>query len=127
VHLYHAVSSPAPVSELLEDPHPSNTSQTRTHFLSCLERIRAMAELHDIPAKHTHIDPGPVETALPQYVLRNSANIVVMGAVSRSYPDRAVFGYTAERLLDSITCDALIIKPPGFKSPVSRRGATPTP
>jgi hypothetical protein len=44
-----------------------------------------------------------------------------MGAVSRSYPERALFGYTAERVLDALDCDALIVKPKGFRCPVSRR------
>jgi universal stress protein E len=42
------------------------------------------------------------------------ANVVVMGAVSRSALERAVIGHTAERVLDALDCDVLVIKPPGF-------------
>jgi universal stress protein E len=50
---------------------------------------------------------------------------VVAGAVSRSGLKRAFIGNTAERLLDDLPCDLLIVKPAQFPSAVARtpRGA----
>ena len=48
------------------------------------------------------------------------AAIVVMGAVSRSGLRRAFIGNTAERVLDRLPCDVLVVKPPRFKSAVAR-------
>jgi universal stress protein E len=40
---------------------------------------------------------------------------MVMGAVSRSGLDRIFLGSTAERVLDRLPCDLLIVKPKGFQ------------
>jgi universal stress protein E len=44
-----------------------------------------------------------------------------MGAVSRSGLQRLFIGHTAERLIDQLNCDVLIVKPRGFKSPIRKR------
>jgi universal stress protein E len=42
-----------------------------------------------------------------------------MGAISRSGLKRLFIGNTAERILDDLTCDVLVVKPRGFVSKVS--------
>ena len=44
------------------------------------------------------------------------ADLLVMGAVSRSGLSHAHIGNTAEAVIDGVTCDVLIVKPRGFKS-----------
>jgi hypothetical protein len=44
-----------------------------------------------------------------------------MGAISRSGIKRFFFGNTAEALLDSLTCDMLIVKPAEFAARVPKR------
>jgi universal stress protein E len=48
-----------------------------------------------------------------------------MGAISRSGYKRLLIGNTAERILDELTCDIMVIKPETFRSDVPRaaRGA----
>jgi universal stress protein E len=46
--------------------------------------------------------------------------IVVMGAVSRSGLKRLLIGNTAERILDELRCDVLVVKPPRFRNRVPR-------
>ena len=50
---------------------------------------------------------------------RLRASLVVMGAISRSGIQRLLIGNTAERVLDDMPCDVLIVKPAGFKSKVA--------
>jgi universal stress protein E len=45
-----------------------------------------------------------------------------MGAVSRSGLKRLVVGDTAERILDALPCDVLVVKPASFTSRVPARG-----
>ena len=45
---------------------------------------------------------------------RIRSDVVVMGAIARSGLKRLVIGNTAEAVLDALTCDLLIVKPPGF-------------
>jgi universal stress protein E len=66
---------------------------------------------------------GRVSDELASVVKRINAAIVVMGAVSRSGLRRVFIGNTAERLLDDLNCDLLVVKPANFKSAVSRRRA----
>ncbi len=86
-------------------------------------RVRELARGHGVPKGSTRVTDGYVTQSLPQLVRAESADIVAMGAVSRSIIKRAVIGHTAERLLDVLDCDVLIAKPPGFRSPVRARSA----
>jgi universal stress protein E len=85
--------------------------------------MRELARRHGIPKSRTRDTDGYVTDSLPPLVRAESADIVAMGAVSRSFLKRAVLGHTAERLLDVLDCDVLIAKAPGFRSPVSSRSA----
>lgn len=58
-----------------------------------------------------HWTDTPIENSLPKLLDKLDASIVVMGAISRSGLDRVLIGSTAERLLDLIDRDVLIIKP----------------
>jgi universal stress protein E len=86
-------------------------------------RVRELARRHGVLKERTRVTDADVAESLPQLVRAESAGIVVMGAVSRSFVKRAVVGHTAERLLDVLDCDVLIVKPPGFRSPVRVRSA----
>jgi universal stress protein E len=79
----------------------------------------------EIPRSRQHIlDRHPVD-AIAQLAARLGSAIVVMGALSRSGMSRLLIGNTAERLLDRLGCDLLIVKPPGLVKPPPRvpRGA----
>jgi universal stress protein E len=64
---------------------------------------------------------GIVQPQLEAVVSRVGAQIVVMGAISRSGLRRIFIGNTAERVLDALSCDVLVVKPPGFKTSVTGR------
>ena len=52
---------------------------------------------------------------------KHRASVVVMGAVSRSALTRLFIGHTAERVIDALKCDVLIVKPRRFKTRVVPR------
>jgi len=64
-------------------------------------------------------------SAIAQAVRRSRSAILVMGAVSRSGLRRLLIGNTAERILDDVHCDVLVVKPLKFRNRVPRaaRGA----
>ena len=62
---------------------------------------------------------GTPQDLLPVLAEKRAADLVVLGAVSRSGLKRIFVGSTAERVLDQLPCDLLILKPAGFKSRVS--------
>lgn len=75
-------------------------------------------------ARRLLLDVPPTE-AIGTAAARVRSAIVVMGAVSRSGVRRWVLGNTAESLLDRLSCDLLIVKPPRFNSGVARRPSGP--
>jgi universal stress protein E len=66
--------------------------------------------------------PGP---AINEVARRIHAQIVVMGALSRTGLKRLIFGNTAEKLLDDLPCDILVVKPAQFVCQVPARPAGP--
>jgi universal stress protein E len=66
-----------------------------------------------------HLVGGDPCEAVEQVAGRLHADVVVAGAVSRSGLQRALIGNSAERLLEHLPCDLLIVKPPEFVNRVS--------
>lgn len=77
-----------------------------------------------IPASRRHLVPVHPSDAIPRTVRSTHAGIVVMGAVSRSGLKRIFIGNTAERVMDQVECDVLVVKPKRFdpKVPARERG-----
>lgn len=61
-----------------------------------------------------------VQHSLPALLEQVKASVLVMGAVSRSALDRFFVGSTAERILDRVHQDVLVIKPEGFTDKVKK-------
>jgi universal stress protein E len=73
-----------------------------------------------IPKSQRHVVGRHPADAIAQTAKETHSAIVVMGAVSRSGLKRLFIGNTAERVLDLLTCDVLIVKPTHFVGRVSR-------
>jgi universal stress protein E len=93
----------------------------RAHALATERAFNRLAQSAGIPAARRHLTIGDVPERLVATVRRIGAQIVVMGAVSRSGLKRLFIGSTAETVLDALRCDVLILKPRGFKTRVPRR------
>jgi len=78
-----------------------------------------------IPKAQRHVVGHSAPDAIAAAADKLHSSIVVMGAVSRSGLKRLFIGNTAERALDLLNCDVLIIKPAQFANrlPRGRRGA----
>lgn len=72
-----------------------------------------------LPADQVHMRTGNATDLLPYLARELSATLVVMGAVNRRRLERVIIGSTAERVLDHLPCDVLIIKPAGFVSSIT--------
>ncbi len=76
--------------------------------------ILALVAEYGVTDEHLHVDPAAPIEYLPRIATDCAADIVVMGAISRSGLKRALIGSTAERVLETMPCDVLIIKPTDF-------------
>jgi universal stress protein E len=87
-----------------------------------LQRLRTavlrLLEGRGIPAARVRISEGRPEKELPRLVDDLGVDLLVTGGISRSRLEQVFIGGTAERLLDRIACDLLVVKPPGFRSPL---------
>ena len=81
------------------------------------EALSAFAGRLGMTADQQHLLEGFPEQAIPRFVSQRDINLLVMGAISRSRLENALVGHTAERLLEEVPCDMLIIKPDGFVDP----------
>ena len=84
-------------------------------------RVRALAARHAIERGQVHVEEAHAGEAIVRFARRHRADIVVMGAVSRSRLRHALIGHTAEQVLDALGSDALIVKPAGFRTSVRRQ------
>jgi universal stress protein E len=84
------------------------------------EHRAAMARFLDTHAAlggRPHLYEGRAHECLQQAAKEHAADFVVMGAVARRGLKRLFIGSTAERVLDRLPCDLVIIKPLDFEVP----------
>jgi universal stress protein E len=88
---------------------------------SALSRVLRKTRM---PKANRHVIGRHPADAIAQTAREIHSSIVVMGAVSRSGLKRLFIGNTAERVLDLLSCDVLVVKPEHFANrvPRARRG-----
>lgn len=101
VYVYHSTKLP-PLSAL----YPINSD-----YSADLEKVITLASGYGISRQQCHVNDQDIADGLPALCGALSASVVFMGAVSRSTLDRMLIGNTAERILDRLDCDVLVIKP----------------
>lgn len=72
--------------------------------------LDALAEDCGVDADHTHQLPGRTREILPSFARSRGAGLVVMGALARWGIKRMLIGSTAERVIDHLPCDVLIVR-----------------
>jgi universal stress protein E len=77
-------------------------------------RIRQMTDQYGVADADLHVDAGAAAEYLPRMAAHCNADIVVMGAIARSGLKRVLMGNTAERVLETLPCDVLVVKSPDF-------------
>jgi nucleotide-binding universal stress UspA family protein len=61
---------------------------------------------------------GEPEDVIPEFVVAEGIDVLVMGTVARGGIPGMLIGNTAERVLRKLPCSVLTVKPDGFVSPV---------
>ncbi|MEO8443755.1 MAG: universal stress protein [Gammaproteobacteria bacterium] len=87
---------------------------------SCIDAVERLAARHAVPPARRYVIPGPTTRVLPEVVAKSGADVLLLGAVSRSRPGEPFIGTTAERIIDRVECDLFVVKPVGYRSPVSK-------
>jgi universal stress protein E len=82
------------------------------------KRFKEITSFHKVDDDKAHLVAGLTHEELPAIAESIKADVVVMGAVARNRWKRLFIGATAERTLEHLPCDLLIVKPDWFKTPV---------
>lgn len=97
-------------------------ARAHAHASKAIDRELKAARLADATR---HLVARHPANAVPETAAKVHADIVVMGAISRSGLRRVFFGNTAERVLDDLHCDVLVVKPAGFDRRVAHETSGP--
>ena len=81
--------------------------------------LKKLTENFQVDPERAHLLAGSTTDLLPGLAGELGADLIVMGAASRSRLEHAIVGSTAETVLDKLPCDVLVLKPKGFMSPVT--------
>lgn len=121
LRVMHA-NNPSALALAAGDPAINASSMALTYEeLSQADResYREFIARSGVPASSTLRVEGHPVLAIPFTARKLHAGLVVMGAVSRSGLKRVFIGNTAERVLNALPCDVLVVKPEDFESRVA--------
>lgn len=85
---------------------------------------KALSGVKILRANRHLIGRHPID-AISEAARMSHSHIVAMGAISRTGIKRLLIGNTAERIIDELTCDILVIKPQGFRTRVPAKARGP--
>ena len=91
----------------VELPIDALEKKMRAEHRASLDKLAGDA---GVDGEHVHQLPGRARDILPAFARTHGVNLVVMGALARWGLKRAVIGSTAERVLDHLPCDVLIVR-----------------
>ena len=121
----HAVHAFNPIPELSarEIVVPQRLAEAEQQaYAKAHDSLDPLLDQAGVSQNHRHIEEGVAVDVIDNVVRATGAQILVMGAVSRAGLKGLLIGNTAERMLDRLACDMLIVKPADFSNAVS---ATP--
>ncbi len=109
LHVMHAYSAPLGV-ELPPDVSRILAQEHRAAMAKFLDK-------HPMLSGKSHLYEGLAHDSLRKAASEHAADFVVMGAIARRGIKRLFIGSTAERVLDRLPCDLVIMKPLEFEVP----------
>jgi nucleotide-binding universal stress UspA family protein len=100
-----------------DDQLASYVDGARQHAAADLARLVRFFEGH-VTDEQATLRRGEPDAIIPEFVVAEGIDLVVMGTVARSGLAGLLIGNTAERVLRKLPCSVLTVKPDGFVSPI---------
>lgn len=104
---------------------PLSEQEFRRYEAQIRQTVERGLARYRIPPRNRLTVPGDPPSALVRAARKYHVSVIVMGAISRSAVKRFFIGNTAERVIDDVQCDVLVVKPAGFRTAVTRRVTRP--
>jgi universal stress protein E len=120
------VLEPSPEDDKVPRSRGAWSGGRRPHSLQearARHAVLRLARRHGMPSAKRAFGRGEPSVALKRLARATGTDLVIMGAVSRRAQQRAFIGTTAERVIDQLRCDILIVKAPAFATDVSAKRA----
>jgi universal stress protein E len=118
LHVLHAYIPTAMIATavgsmppMIMDVSPDLLANERTNRQN---ELTALVSDYGVPSENVHLEIGGTRDALCRVAHQLNADVMTMGAVSRSAVKRVFIGSTAEMILEQLPCDALVVKGPNF-------------
>jgi universal stress protein E len=111
VHIYLPLGSYVADLPMAPVALASVATQEKEHAQGVRRRFFEDLGRYGTPKNRGHLVGGDPAIELPRLARSLRAGLIVMGAVSRSGLKRIFIGNTAERVLDSLKCDVLVVRP----------------
>lgn len=90
----------------------------RRRYQAALETL--VAPFRDRPiAIEARVLKGDPVKVVPEAAKQLDVDLVVLGTTIRSHLTGVLLGSTAEAIIRSVTCAVLVVKPPGFETPIT--------
>jgi universal stress protein E len=120
-HVYLLPNQPRFPDGAVEAYWLAATEAEQLQHCTPLERavLRTLSQ-HDVPARNFELVNGTAADQIVKASKRLRADVLVMGAASRSALERLFIGHTAERVIDEVACDVVIVKARNFKTQVEQ-------
>ena len=117
IHVWNVWGESLLRSRLSDAENGQMMEQAEKEHREALERW--VARFRDAGIQTTPVlEHGDVRTMLPRMVERIGPDVLVMGTVCRTGLPGFIIGNTAERIINSLSCSILTVKPAAFVSPV---------
>ena len=116
-HAWTPIAERAVRSHVLDDQFATYLEKTRQSATSTLARIAQSFEGR-LDEKQIVLRRGEPDDVIPEFVVSEGIDVLVMGTVARGGIPGVLIGNTAERVLRKLPCSVLTVKPDGFESPV---------
>lgn len=100
-----------PVSDAMHPNNSNSNEELKAVKKLHNQKIYQLISSHNIDPENLEIVRGDLMVELIDYLKSASANILVIGALSRTRLENFIVGSTAEKILDNAPCDILILKP----------------
>jgi universal stress protein E len=123
LHAMHAYL-PLPRGVLVGDVADPG-KQERQAMQAAEERFERVLRSSGIARARRHLVLNSADEGIRAVARASGCAVVVMGAVSRSGLKRLFIGNTAERTLDGLDCDVLVVKPRELSNRLSRKSRGP--
>lgn len=119
LHLVHCFSS-MPHSAIFNEHLTLDYEQFHKDLrVQHSNRLNQLIENEKLQEIVPHLLEGEVQEVIPELVSSHSIDILVMGTLARGFLDRLLVGSTVERVINRTACDLLLVKQPGFVSPIT--------